>query len=106
MSAPMPPRAAPTSIGSRAAAPPPLVVVHTTRERARAMLRAAFPRRRARLVLTRTAEEFESIFRSSLVDAAVGDVAAAGDDRWRAAALGRHVPCVPLHSLCPPPAAE
>ena len=106
MSAPMPPRAAPTSIGARAAAPPPLVVVHTTRERARAMLRAAFPRRRARLVLTRTAEEFESTFRSSLVDAAVVDVAAAGDDSWRAAALAREFPSVPFYGLCALRASE
>jgi AraC-like DNA-binding protein len=82
------------------------VVVHTTRERARALLRAAFPRRRARLVLTRTAEEFESTFRSSLIDAAVVDVAAAGDDSWRAAALAREFPSVPFFGLCALRASE
>lgn len=103
---PLPPRAAALSAASRAAAPPPLVVVHTTRERARALLRAAFPRRRARLVFTRTAEELEATFRSALVDAAVVDLAAAGDDTWRAAALAREFPSIPFFGLCALRASE
>ena len=106
MTASLPPRAASSSAASRAAAPPPLVVVHTGRERARAMLRAAFPRRRARLVLTRSAEEFESTFRTALVDAAVVDLAAAGDETWRVAALAREFPSVPFFGLCALRASE
>jgi AraC-like DNA-binding protein len=99
-------RAVAASVASRAAAPPPLVVVHTTRDRARTLLRAAFPRRRARLVLTRTTEELESTFRSALVDAAVVDLASASDDTWRAAALAREFPSVPFFGLCALRAAE
>ena len=44
----------------------PLVVAHTRRERARAVLRNAFPRRRGRLVFARNPEEVaESCFRAA-----------------------------------------
>ncbi|HET7189057.1 MAG TPA: helix-turn-helix domain-containing protein [Gemmatimonadaceae bacterium] len=94
---------APTPRGST---PLPLVVAHTTRERARALLRSAFPRRRARLVLTRTAEELDASFRTSLVDAAIVDLASASDDTWRAAALAREFPSVPFFGLCALRASE
>jgi AraC-like DNA-binding protein len=106
VSAPPLPRAVAASAASRAAAPPPLVVAHTTRERARALLRAAFPRRRARLVFARSAQELENTFRTELVDAAVVDLAAAGDDAWRAAALAREFPSVPFFGLCALRASE
>ena len=106
MSATTPPRAAASSPAPRSAAPLPLVVVHTTRERARTMLRGAFPRRRARLVLTRTAEEFEAAFRTALVDAAIVDIAAATDETWRAASLAREFPSVPFFGLCALRASE
>ena len=106
MNAPPVPRAVAASAASRAAAPPPLVVAHTTRERARALLRTAFPRRRARLVLARTAEELEHTFRTALVDAAIVDLAAAGDDAWRAATLAREFPSVPFFGLCALRASE
>ncbi len=106
MTVDLPPRVAPSSVASRAAAPPPLIVLHTTRERARALIRTAFPRRRARLLLARTAEELESFFRTALVDAAVVDLAAASDDTWRAAALAREFPSVPFFGLCALRASE
>jgi AraC-like DNA-binding protein len=87
------------SAPSRAAAPPPLIVVYTTRDRARTLMRAAFPRRRARLVLTRTPGELEATFRSALVDAAVVDLAGAGEETWRAAANAREFPSVPFFGL-------
>ena len=99
-------RAAAASAASRAAAPPPLVVAHTTRERARTLLRSAFPRRRARLQLARSAEELELIFRTALVDAAIVDLAAASDDAWRAATLAREFPSVPFFGLCALRASE
>jgi AraC-like DNA-binding protein len=90
----------------RTAVPQPLVAAYTTRERARALLRAALPRRRVRLMLGRTAEEFESIFRTTLVDAAVVDLGAAGEETWRVAGLAREFPSVPFLGLSTLRAAE
>jgi AraC-like DNA-binding protein len=92
-------RTASAPAASRAAAPPPLIVLYTTRERARALMRGAFPRRRARLVLTRTSGELEATFRSALVDAAVVDLAGAGEETWRAAGNAREFPSVPFFGL-------
>jgi AraC-like DNA-binding protein len=83
----------------RVATPLPVVVLHTTRDRARSLMRAAFPRRRARLLLARTAAELEASFRTELVDAAIVDLAAAGDDTWRAAGLAIEFPSVPFFGL-------
>ena len=84
---------------TKAVVPLPLVALHTTRERARALMRAAFPRRRARLVLARTADELDAIFRAALVDAAVVDLASAQEDSWRAAALALEFPSIPFYGL-------
>jgi AraC-like DNA-binding protein len=84
---------------AKSAVPLPLVVLYTTRERARTMMRAAFPRRRARLLLTRTPDELEHAFRSALVDAAIIDLAGAQDDTWRAASLAREFPSMPFFGL-------
>ena len=83
----------------RAAAPLPVVVLHTTRDRARALVRAAFPRRRARLLLARTPSELEATFRTELVDATIVDLASASDDTWRAAGLALEFPSVPFFGL-------
>jgi AraC-like DNA-binding protein len=83
----------------RVATPLPVVVLHTTRDRARSLMRAAFPRRRARLLLARTPAELEASFRAELVDAAIVDLAAAGDDTWRAAGLAIEFPSVPFFGL-------
>lgn len=90
----------------RSLAPPPVVVLCATRERARALMRGSFPRRRARLVLTKTPEELDGALRSSLVDAAVVDLAGAHEDTWRAAALAREFPSVPFFGLTGLRAAE
>ncbi len=94
------------TVASRALAPPPVVVLFATRERARALMRGSFPRRRARLVLTRTPEELDSAFRGSLVDAAIIDLAGAQEETWRAAALAREFPSVPFFGLTSLRAAE
>jgi AraC-like DNA-binding protein len=91
---------------TRTLAPPPVVVLYATRERARAIMRAAFPRRRAKLILTRTPEELEAVFRELLVDAAVVDLAGAQEETWRAAALAREFPSVPFFGLTALRAAE
>ncbi len=99
-------QAAPANLSSRASGPPPLIVLYTTRERARTLMRGAFPRRRARLVLTRTPDELDAAFRTALVDAAVVDLASAGEETWRAAALAREFPSVPFYGLCALRASE
>ena len=88
-----------TAAAGRPLAPLPFVVLHATRDRARTLVRAAFPRRRARLLVTRTPEELEQAFRASLVDAAIVDLAGAQEDTWRAAALAREFPSIPFFGL-------
>jgi AraC-like DNA-binding protein len=83
----------------RGSAPPPVVVLFSSRERARTVARASFPRRRARLLLAKTPEELEALFRSSLVDAAIVDLAGATEETWRAARLAREFPSVPFFGL-------
>ena len=83
----------------RIVTPLPVVVLYTTRDRARALMRAVFPRRRARLLLARTPAELEAGFRSELVDAAIVDLASASDDTWRAAGLALEFPSVPFFGL-------
>jgi AraC-like DNA-binding protein len=75
--------------------------VFAPRERARAVVRASFPRRRSRIALTRHPAEFEALFRRSLVDAALVDVGGPPEDSWRAADLAREFPSVPFFALCP-----
>jgi AraC-like DNA-binding protein len=84
---------------SRGHAPPPVVVLYSARDRARSVARAAFPRRRARLLLAKTPEELEHTFRTSLVDATIIDLAGAGEETWRAARLAREFPSVPFFGL-------
>ena len=91
---------------SRGVVPPPVVVLFATRERARSLMRSAFPRRRARLVLTRTPEELDAAFRAALVDAAIVDLAGAQEETWKAAALAREFPSVPFFGLTALRAAE
>jgi AraC-like DNA-binding protein len=76
-----------------------VVVLFSSRERARTVARASFPRRRARLLLAKTPEELEALFRSSLVDAAIVDLAGATEETWRAARLAREFPSVPFFGL-------
>jgi AraC-like DNA-binding protein len=83
----------------RGNAPPPAVVLYSARERARAVARAAFPRRRARLLLAKTPDELEQTFRSSLVDATIIDLAGSSEETWRAARLAREFPSVPFFGL-------
>jgi AraC-like DNA-binding protein len=86
--------------------PLPRIVAFAPRERARTLIRAALPRRRARLSLTRTVDEFEAAFRSSLVDSAIVDVSAATDDGLRCAALAREFPSIPFFALVSPRVAD
>lgn len=89
--------------GDQAAPPVVLqcVAVFASRERVRAVIRGAFPRRRSRVVVSRTPAEFERTFRESLIDAAVVDVGGAGEDCWEAARLAREFPGIPFFGLSP-----
>lgn len=84
----------------------PAIVVYAVRERARTLIKTAFPRRKARIVLTRTPEDFEAAFRTNLVDAAIVDVGAAQEDTWRVASFAREFPSVPFFGLAPLRVAE
>lgn len=92
-------RASERTLPPRGNAPPPVVVLYSARERARAVARAAFPRRRARLLLAKTPEELEQAFRTSLVDATIIDLAGSSEETWRAARLAREFPSVPFFGL-------
>lgn len=83
------------------AASPRCIAAFALREPVRAWLRRAFPRRRARLVLTRTPAEFERVFRRELVDAAVVDIDHARETTWRAAALAREFPSALFFGVVP-----
>jgi AraC-like DNA-binding protein len=69
------------------------------RERARALLKRAFPRRRTRLVLTRTQAEFRQVFGRELVDAAIVDLGAPNDDTAAAIDAARDYPSAPFFGL-------
>ena len=91
----------------RAVAPPewagaiPLVVAQTRRDRARAMLRNAFPRRKGRLVLARTSDEVAEALRTSLVDAVVVDIAASPEESLKTAALAADHPTAAFFGITP-----
>lgn len=84
----------------------PSVVVFLQRERPRTIIKGALPRRKARVLLTRTGHDFAEALRASLVDAAVVDVGSANDDTWRAASLAREFPSIPFFGVTPLRAAE
>ena len=79
----------------------PLVVVHTKRERARTMLRNAFPRRKGRLVFARNADEISEALRTSLVDAVIVDIAAGPEESWKASALASDHPTAAFFGITP-----
>lgn len=79
----------------------PTVVVHAARERARALVRSAFPKRRARLIVVRTPGEMENAFRQNLVDAAIVDLGSPSDDLWKLAGLSLEYPSAPFFGVLP-----
>ena len=79
----------------------PSLVVHLERERARVLVRAAFPRRKWKIITTRSAEELEAVFRRELVDAALVDLGAPDEDTWKAAAFAAEFPSAPFFAIMP-----
>ena len=79
----------------------PTVLAFVTHDRARDLLKRTLPRKRARLLLSRTATEFALGFKREVVDAAVVDVGQPSDDTWKAAALAREFTSTPFFWLSP-----
>lgn len=100
------PRHTPVSVARTPAPAVPSIVAFLHRERTRSLVRSAFPRRRTRVLVARSAAEFGAAFKETLVDAAVVDVGSAQDDTWRAASLARDFPSVPFFGLAPLRAGE
>jgi AraC-like DNA-binding protein len=69
------------------------------RDRGRDLVRRAFPRRAARLILCRSSADLKAAFGRTLVDAVVVDVVGATDDAWKAAALATEYPCMPFFGI-------
>ena len=84
----------------------PSVLAYATRDKGRDLLRRTFTRRRARLLLVKTAEAAAAALRASLVDAVVVDVSSPGDETWAVAALARELPSIPFFALAPPRPAD
>ena len=79
----------------------PTLVVRLERERARALVRAGFPRRKWKIITTRSAEELEAVFRRVLVDAALIDLGAPDEDIWKSAAFAAEFPSTPFFAILP-----
>jgi AraC-like DNA-binding protein len=79
----------------------PTLVVHLQREKAKALVRSAFPRRKWKIISTRTSEELDGVFRRVLVDAAIIDLGSADEDTWKAAALASEFPSAPFFAVMP-----
>ena len=79
----------------------PLVVAHAKRERARMVLRGAFPRRKGRLVFARNVDEVREALRTSLVDAVVVDIAGSQEETWKATSLAGDHPTTAFFGITP-----
>jgi len=79
----------------------PTLVVHLQREKARALVRGAFPRRKWKIISTRTAEELDGVFRRVLVDAAIIDLGSPDEDTWKAASFAAEFPSAPFFAIMP-----
>jgi AraC-like DNA-binding protein len=88
------PNAAPASTAAA-----PAIVAYVHRERAKSLIKSAFPRRKARVLAARSYDDFDTTFKSNLVDAALIDLGAAQDETWRIAALAREYPSIPFFGL-------
>ena len=75
------------------------IAAFVPREKSRAVVRAAVPRRRCRVVFARSAADFAEIFRKELVDAAIVDVGSPHEELWTAAGQAREFPSAPFFAL-------
>ena len=103
----------------------PNLLVYTQRDRARALVRGAFPKRKWRVITARDAAEFNATLRRMLVDAALVDIGSpsaatagsgagpdgvagspgsngsSGEEVWRIAALAHSFPSTPFFGITP-----
>ena len=79
----------------------PSLVTYLVRDRAKALVRTAFPRRRWKIISTRSAEELEAVFRRVMVDAALIDMGGPDEDTWKAAAFAVEFPSAPFFAIMP-----
>lgn len=101
----------------------PTLLAFTPRERARAFVRASFPKRKWKVVFVRDVTEFRAALRRMLIDATLvdigspsaatsaggestnimaGQLAASGaDDTWKIAALAHEFPSAPFFGITP-----
>ena len=84
----------------------PSVLAYTARDKGRDLLRRAFTRRRARLVIVKSLDAATAALTSSLIDAVVVDVSAPTDDTWGVVALARQLPSIPFFALAAPRPAD
>ena len=84
----------------------PCVAICGARDRVRVAVRAAFPKRRARLVAVRTAAELRRVLCAELVDAVLIDVGGGAEDAWAAAGLARAFTSTPFVAVAPLRASE
>lgn len=81
-------------------APVPALVVLLKRERARALVRSAFPRRRAHLITAKTSADIGELLVQQLVDGVLID-SGAGEDAGKALAMAADFPTVPFFLVTP-----
>lgn len=79
----------------------PSVAVFVGRERSRAAIRLAFPRRRARVIAARSADELATMLRTTLADAVIIDLGTVGRETDHAIALAREFPSLPFIGIAP-----
>ncbi|MDQ6611242.1 MAG: helix-turn-helix domain-containing protein [Gemmatimonadota bacterium] len=81
-------------------APIPALIVLLKRERARALVRSAFTRRRAHVIAVKTAAELGLLLVQQLIDGVIVD-SGFGDDGARALAMAADFPTVPFFLVTP-----
>jgi AraC-like DNA-binding protein len=98
----------------------PTILAYVPRDRARALVRSAFPKRKWRVLTARDSAEFSSTLRRILVDAAVVDIGSSAalasvasvtngshvsgngtDETWKIAALAQEFPSTPFFAITP-----
>jgi AraC-like DNA-binding protein len=79
----------------------PCIAVFAGRERVRALVRTAFPRRRARLLGVRSGDELADTLRTTLTDAVIVDLGSPGSETDRTLALAREFPSLPFIGIVP-----
>ena len=99
----------------------PSILVFARRDRARSLVRGAFPKRKWRVISARDAAEFRAVLRKTLIDAALVDIgistqslsgdsssaseglshAAQAAETWKIAALAHEFPSAPFFGLTP-----